>query len=125
MKEVIISEKAPRPVGPYSQAIKIGNLIFVAGQGPLDPETGKIVRGDIREQTKQTFKNIEAILNAAGLTLEHIVKVSVFLKNINDFNKMNESYATLFKRDPPARTTVEANLPREGMLIEADVVAAL
>ena len=125
MKEVIISKKAPRPVGPYSQAIKIGNLIFVAGQGPLDPETGKIVRGDIREQTKQTFKNIEAILNAAGLTLEHIVKVSVFLKNINDFNKMNESYATLFKRDPPARTTVEANLPREGMLIEADVVAAL
>lgn len=125
MKEVIISEKAPRPVGPYSQAIKIGNLIFVAGQGPLDPETGKIVSGDIREQTKQTFKNIEAILNAAGLTLQHIVKVSVFLKNINDFNKMNESYATLFKRDPPARTTVEANLPREGMLIEADVVAAL
>ena len=125
MKEVIVSEKAPKPVGPYSQAIKIGNLVFVSGQGPVDPKTGKIVSGDVREQTKQTFENIEAILNAAGLTLEHIVKVSVFLKNINDFSRMNEVYATLFKREPPARTTVQANLPLEGMLIEVDVIAAL
>lgn len=125
MKQVIISEKAPRPVGPYSQAIKVGNLVFVAGQGPVDPKTGKIVSGDIQEQTKQTFKNIEAILNAAGLTLEHVVKVSVFLKNIGDFSRMNEIYATLFKREPPARTTVQASLPLEGMLIEADVVASL
>jgi len=125
MKQVIISEKAPRPVGPYSQAIKVGNLVFVAGQGPVDPKTGKIVSGDIQEQTKQTFKNIEAILNAAGLTLEHVVKVSVFLKNIGDFSRMNEVYATLFKREPPARTTVQASLPLEGMLIEADVVASL
>ena len=125
MKQVIISENAPRPVGPYSQAIKVGNLVFVAGQGPVDPKTGKIVSGDIQEQTKQTFKNIEAILNAAGLTLEHVVKVSVFLKNIGDFSRMNEVYATLFKREPPARTTVQASLPLEGMLIEADVVASL
>jgi len=125
MKEAIVSEKAPKPVGPYSQAIKIGNLVFVSGQGPVDPKTGKIVSGDVREQTKRTFENIEAILNAAGLTLEHIVKVSVFLKNINDFSRMNEVYATLFKREPPARTTVQANLPLEGMLIEVDVIAAL
>jgi len=124
MKKVIISEKAPKPIGPYSQAIKVGNLVFVAGQGPVDSKTGKIVSGGIREQTKQTFENIEAILNAAGLTLEHVVKVSVFLKNIGDFSRMNEVYATLFKREPPARTTVQANLPLEGMLIEVDVVAA-
>jgi len=125
MKQVIISEKAPRPVGPYSQAIKVGNLVFVAGQGPVDPKTGKIVSGDIQEQTKQTFRNIEAILNAAELTLEHVVKVSVFLKNIGDFSRMNEIYATLFKREQPARTTVQASLPLEGMLIEADVVASV
>ena len=125
MKQVIISEKAPRPVGPYSQAIKVGNLVFVAGQGPVDPKTGKIVSGDIQEQTKQTFKNIEAILNAAELTLEHVVKVSDFLKNIGDFSRMNEIYATLFKREQPARTTVQASLPLEGMLIEADVVASV
>jgi len=125
MREVIISENAPKPVGPYSQAIKVGNLVFVAGQGPVDPKTGKIVSGGIQEQTKQTFRNIEAILNAAGLTLKHVVKVSVFLKNIGDFGRMNEVYTTLFKREPPARTTVQANLPLEGMLIEADVVAAL
>jgi len=125
MKKVIISKKAPRPVGPYSQAIKVGNLVFVAGQGPVDPKNGKIVGGGIREQTRQTFKNIESILNAAGLTLEHIVKVSVFLKNISDFSRMNKVYATLFRREPPARTTVQANLPLEGMLIEVDVIAAL
>jgi len=125
MKEVIISDKAPRPVGPYSQAIKVGNLVFVAGQAPIDPKTGKIVSGGIQEHTKQTFKNIEAILHATGLTLEHVVKVSVFLRDISDYRMMNETYATLFKRDPPARTTVQANLPLEGILIEADVVAAL
>jgi len=125
MKEVIISDKAPRPVGPYSQAIKIGNLIFVAGQAAIDPRTGKIANGGIKEQTQQTFRNIEAILKTAGLTLEHVVKVSVFLKNISDYKMMNEVYATLFKRDPPARTTVQANLPLEGILIEADAVAAL
>lgn len=125
MKEVIISEKAPKPIGPYSQAIKVGNLVFVSGQGPVDPKTGKIVSGGIEEQTKQTFENIRAILNAGGLTLEHVVKVSVFLKNISDFSRMNEVYATLFKREPPSRTTVQANLPLEGMLIEVDVIAAL
>ena len=125
MKEVIISERAPKPIGPYSQAIKTGNLVFVSGQGPVDPKTGKIVSGGIGEQTKQTFENIVAILNAAGSTLEHVVKVSVFLRNINDFSRMNEVYATLFKREPPARTTVQANLPLEGMLIEVDVVATL
>lgn len=124
MKEVIISEKAPKPIGPYSQAIKVGNMVFVSGQGPVDPKIGKIVSGGIREQTKQTFENIEAILNAAGLTLEHVVKVSVFLRNIGDFGRMNEVYATFFKREPPARTTVQANLPFEEMLIEVDVVAA-
>jgi len=125
MKEVVISGKAPKPVGPYSQAIKVGNLVFVAGQAPIDPKTGKIVNGGIQEQTRQTFKNIEVILNAAGLTLEHVVKVSIFLKNISDYSKMNEVYATLFKREPPARTTVQANLPLEGILIEADAVAVL
>jgi len=125
MKEVIISDKAPRPVGPYSQAIKVGNLIFVAGQAAIDPKTGEIVNGGIKEQTQQTFRNIEAILKTAGLTLEHVVKVSVFLKNISDYKMMNEVYTTLFKRDPPARTTVQANLPLEGILIEADAVAAL
>jgi len=125
MKRVIMTEEAPKPIGPYSQAIKVENLVFVSGQGPVDPRTGQIVSGGIAEQTRQTFENIRAILNAAGLTLEHVVKVSVFLKNIGDFSRMNEVYATLFKREPPARTTVQANLPLEGMLIEVDVVAAL
>lgn len=125
MKEVIFSEKAPKPIGPYSQAIEAGNLVFVSGQGPADPKTGKIVSGGIKEQTKQTFENVEAILNVAGLTFEHVVKVSVFLKNMSDFGRMNEVYATFFRRKPPARTTVQASLPLERMLIEVDVVAAL
>jgi len=121
--QVIKTEKAPLPVGPYSQAIRAGNFLFVSGQGALDPKTRRIVDGDIEAQTKQTIENVKAILIASGMSVSNVVKVSVFLKDIKDFKKMNEVYSTYFKRDPPARTTVQAQLPVPEWLVEMDVVA--
>jgi 2-iminobutanoate/2-iminopropanoate deaminase len=121
-KEIIITPKAPKPVGPYSQAVKVGNLVFVSGQVALDPKTSAPVSGDIKEQTKRVLENIKAILEGAGLTLDSVVKVGVFLRNMGDFSKMNEVYATYFKTKPPARTTVQAgNLPT-GMDLEIDAI---
>lgn len=120
---VIRTEKAPLPFGPYSQGIRAGNLLFVSGQGPLDPKIKKTVGLDIESQTKQTVENVRAILTAAGMTLNDIVKVSVFLKDMIDFKKMNEVYSSYFQSNPPARTTVQAQLPMSDWLIEIDVVA--
>jgi len=122
-KQVIRTEKAPLPVGPYSQAVKAGDFLFISGQVPIDPKTGKVVIGDITIQTKQTLENIKAILGTAGLSLKDIVKVTVFLKDVKDFKRMNETYGTYFKEDPPARTTVQAQLAMEELLIEIDAVA--
>jgi len=122
-KQLIRTEKAPLPVAPYSQAVKAGNFLFISGQVPIDPKTGKVVMGDIAIQTKQILENIKAILGAAGLSLKDVVKVTVFLKDVKDFKRMNETYGTYFRDDPPARTTVQAQLAMEELLIEIDAVA--
>jgi len=112
MKKIINTEKAPKAIGPYSQAVKIGDLLFISGQVPLNPETMKIESQNIEEQTIQVFKNIEAILKSENLEFENIVKMTVLLKDINDFSKVNTIYAKYFEKDYPARAAYEvANLP--------------
>ena len=122
-KKFIKTQSAPQPIGPYSQGIKTGNFLFVSGQGPADPKTGKMIEVDIEKQTRQTLQNIKAIVEDAGLTLGDVVKVSIFLKNASDFQKMNEVYKTFFQENPPARTTVQAEFVSPGMLIEIDAIA--
>jgi len=123
-KRVIFTEKAPKPIGPYSQAILVPpGWIFISGQIPINPKTGEIVGNDIKTQTRQVLENIKAILNAVGASMEDVVKVTVFLKDIKMFPDFNQVYAEYFKKDPPARTTVEvSNLPK-GVLIEIDAIA--
>lgn len=121
--KVVFTEKAPKPIGPYSQAIMYGNFIFLSGQIPIDPETGEIVKGDIAEQTRQVLNNIRNILRAVGSDLDKIVKVTVFLKDLSLFNRFNEIYGEYFNKIAPARTTVEvSNLPK-GVLLEIDAIA--
>ncbi len=119
----VFTEKAPKPVGPYSQAIVANGFVFVAGQVPIDPQTGKVVEGGIREQTKRVLENVKAILEASGSSLDKVVKVNVYLKRAEDFPAMNEIYSQYFPKDPPARTTVIAGMVREEFLIEIDVIA--
>jgi len=123
MREVISTDKAPKAIGAYSQAIKAGGFLFLAGQVAVDPATSQLVQGDVRAQTERVLKNISAILESAGSSLEKVVKSTVYLKNMGDFAGMNEVYGQFFKVNPPARSTVEvARLPRE-MLVEIDVIA--
>jgi 2-iminobutanoate/2-iminopropanoate deaminase len=122
-KEIIATQKAPKPLGPYSQAVKVGNFVFVSGQVPIDPTKSTTVSGDIKEKTKRVLENIRAILEGAGLTLDDVVKTTIFLRNMADFSKMNEVYATYFKTKPPARTTVQAGDLPTGMDIEIDAIA--
>ena len=114
-KKVILSPNAPNPIGPYSQAIQVGNTVYLAGQGAGDPKSNQpMANASIEDQTRRTLDNLKAVLEAAGLTMDHIVSTTVFLKDINEFGKMNEVYATYFKDAPPARATVEvARLPRD------------
>jgi 2-iminobutanoate/2-iminopropanoate deaminase len=121
-REVIVTDKAPLPVGPYSQAIKAGNLIFVAGQGPIDPGTRQIIGNTIEEQTEATLKNIKAILEEAGSSMENVVKVTVYLSSMEDFEAMNKVYSRFFKENPPARTTIQAKLWRN-IMVEIDAIA--
>ena len=125
-KQVISTTRAPGAIGPYSQGIRTGNLVFTAGQGPLDPATGSIVAGGIKEQTTRTFENLRAILEAAGSSLNRVVKANVYLKDLNDFAAMNAVYASYFEgvsEGLPARTTVEvARLPRD-ILVEIEMIA--
>jgi 2-iminobutanoate/2-iminopropanoate deaminase len=122
-KEFIYSKNAPEPIGPYSQAIKINNLVFTSGQIPIDPVSGQFVDGDIKAQTKQTIKNIENILEAAGSDINKVIKVTVYMKNIGEFTAMNEIYGEYFGKSKPARATVEVSkLPKDAS-IEIDVVA--
>lgn len=114
MRQAITTPNAPAAIGPYSQAIKAGNLLFLSGQIPLDPQTGNLVEGGIEAQTQQVFRNIGAILEAAGATFEHVVSVGVFLADMNDFAKVNEIYGTYFSAPFPARATVQvARLPKD------------
>jgi 2-iminobutanoate/2-iminopropanoate deaminase len=123
MKDRIQTDSAPKAIGPYSQAIKSNGFVFASGQIPLDPATMQIVEGGIREQTKRVMSNLEAVLQAAGSSLEGVVKTTVFLKDLADFGEMNEVYGSFFKETPPARSTVEvARLPRD-VRVEIDVIA--
>lgn len=124
-KKIITTDKAPRPVGPYSQALVVGRFVFVSGQAALDPETGKLVGADVAAQTERVLENISAILEAAGLGLERVVKTNVFLLDMRDFAAMNEVYGRFFQTEPPARTTVAvARLPLDA-LVEIEAVAVI
>jgi len=122
LKQLVRTPNGPQPLGPYSQGVIAGNLLFVAGQGATEPKTGQMAEG-IEAQTRQTLANIKGIVEASGFSMRDVVKVSIFLKNMDDFKKANEVYKTFFPEDPPARTTVEAKLPAQGMLIEIDAIA--
>jgi 2-iminobutanoate/2-iminopropanoate deaminase len=125
MKRIISTKDAPGAIGPYSQAVQLGQLLFCSGQIPLDPATGQVITGDVKAQTTQVMKNIEAILKAAGANFGSIVKTTIFLKSMNDFAQVNEVYGSYFKGDYPARSTVEvARLPRD-VLVEIEVLAQL
>ena len=124
-KEIINTEKAPAALGPYSQAIKAGNTIYVSGQIPLIPETMEIISDDVQEQTKQSLENVKAVLEAAGATLNDVVKASVFIKDMNESAKINEIYATYFTENKPARACVEvARLPKD-VKVEIEVIAVV
>jgi 2-iminobutanoate/2-iminopropanoate deaminase len=125
MKKIISTKEAPGAIGPYSQAVRSGNLVFCSGQIPLDPKSGQIIAGDIGAQTRRVLDNIAAILRAEGLTFDHVVKTTIFLTHIADFQTVNEIYASYFKQNPPARSTVQvAALPKEAN-IEVEVIAAV
>ena len=125
MREVISTENGPKPIGPYSQAIKANGFIFISGQGAGDPATGKIVEGGVAEQTARCLENLKAIVEAAGSSLDRAVRVGVFLKDMNDFAAMNEVYARFWKKAPPARSTVEVSRLPKDVLVEIDVIALL
>ena len=123
MREIVATEAAPQAIGPYSQAIQIGNFVFTSGQIPIDPKTGAFVEGGIAEQTEQVLRNLAEVLRAAGTSLEAVVKTTVFLADMDDFAAMNEVYARYFPNEPPARSTVQAaRLPRDAR-VEIDVIA--
>jgi 2-iminobutanoate/2-iminopropanoate deaminase len=125
MRQAVSSPSAPKAIGPYSQAIKAGNLLFVSGQVPIDPATGNLVDGDIATQTHRVFKNIGEILKAAGTSLDAVVRSTVYLQDMNDFAKMNEVYGSYFSSPAPARATVQvARLPKDAK-VEIDVIATL
>ncbi|MCU0601036.1 MAG: RidA family protein [Desulfobacterales bacterium] len=122
MKKKISTDKAPQAIGPYSQAIQLGSLLFVSGQIPIDPKTANLVPGDIEAQTRQVMENLKAIVTAAGMTLADALKATCFLKNMGDFAKFNGIYAGYFGDTPPARETVEvARLPRD-VLVEVSLI---
>lgn len=123
MKDVISTEKGPKAIGPYSQAIRANGFIFVSGQVAFDPATGQLVEGDVGKQTARVLDNLKAIVEAAGSSLEKAIRATVFLKDMNDFTAMNEVYARYFSHQPPARSTVEvARLPRD-VRVEIDLIA--
>ena len=125
MKKIILTDKAPAPIGPYSQGVEVNGLVFFSGQIAIDPAVGKIVATDIEGQTRRVLANISALLDAAGLTTEDVVKTTVFIKNMGDFATVNEIYGTYFKAPYPARSCVEvARLPKD-VLIEIECIAAL
>ncbi len=123
MREVIATDQAPQAIGPYSQAIRAQGLIFTSGQVAIDPATQQVIAGDVGAQTDRVLKNLAAILQASGSSLEKVLRCTVFLKNMGDFAAMNEVYGRYFKQSPPARSTVEvARLPKD-VLVEIDVIA--
>lgn len=125
MRDAVLTDRGPKPIGPYSQAIRANGVLYVSGQVALDPKTGELTAADIGQQTEQTLKNVKGILEAAGVNLHHVVKTTVFLKDMNDFSAMNEVYGKHFTVAPPARSTVQvARLPKDA-LVEIEVIAVL
>ena len=125
MRQAVVTESAPKAIGPYSQAVRSGPFLFVSGQIPLDPTTGALVDGDMAAQTRRVFANLQAILEAAGGSFDHVVRTTVYLADKNDFAAMNEVYATYFRQPAPARATVEAaRLPKDAR-IEIDLIAVI
>ena len=124
-KQVISTENAPAAIGPYSQAVRVGDLIYSAGQIALVPETGKLIEGDIETQTHQVMENLAAVLQAAGSSLTQVVKTTIFVTNISDFAKVNQVYGSFFQDDPPARSTVQVAALPLGANVEIEVVATL
>jgi len=124
-KEIIHSDKAPAAIGPYSQAIKCGSLLFTSGQIPLDPRSGQVAEGGIQDQTRQALENLREVLASGGAGLHNVVKTTCFLNDMNDFTQFNEVYQEFFKDDPPARSCVAVDrLPRD-VLVEVEAVAVV
>ena len=125
IRQAVATDKAPKAIGPYSQAIRAGNLLFVSGQVPIDPATGAIVEGDIAAQTDRVMRNLAGILEAAGASMDHVVRCTVYLADMNDFAAMNEVYWSYFTQPAPARATIQAvRLPRDAR-VEIDVIASV
>jgi len=124
-REIISTDAAPRAIGPYSQAMRAGGFLFLSGQIALDPRTEQLVGGDIKQQTRRVLENVKALLQAAGSSLNRVVKCTVFLADMNDFGAMNEEYGSFFQEEPPARTTVAASRLPRGALAEIDVIAVV
>jgi len=125
VKDIIATDRAPQAIGPYSQAVRAGSLVFASGQIPINPATGEFVAGGIAEQTEQVLRNLTAVFEAAGLGLDHIVKTTVFLVDMDDFTDMNEVYGRFFGQQPPARATVQAaRLPRDAR-VEIEAIAVM
>ncbi len=125
MKEIISTSKAPSAIGPYSQAVKVGNLIFISGQIPIDPSSGNMVNGDIKEQTKRVLENIKGILESVGASLANVVKTTVFMIDLSEFSLMNEVYKDYFPEKPPARSTIQVSALPRGAKIEIEAIALL
>ena len=124
MKKIISTSEAPAAIGPYSQAVRSGRFLFCSGQIPLDPKSGQIISGDIAAQTRRVLDNIAAVLRSDGLTLDNVVKTTVFLTDLGDFQTVNEIYGSYFKQDPPARSTVQVSALPKGAKVEIEVIAA-
>lgn len=125
MKKVISTAKAPAAIGPYSQAIQVGNLVYTSGQLPIDPATGNFPEGGIKEQTRQSLKNIQVILQGGGLSMTSVVKTTVFMADMNDFADMNAVYAEFFSEPYPARSAVAVKTLPKGALVEIEVIAEI
>ena len=123
MKEIIHSPKAPAPIGPYSQAVKSGNLLYVSGQIPIDESQGTLVEGSIEAETEQVMKNLGYILEAAGLSYDHVLKCSIFVSDMGNFSRINEVYGRFFQENPPARETVEVSDLPKGVNVEISCIA--
>ena len=123
-KKIVLTDKAPAPIGPYSQAVSVGDLLFLSGQIPLDPKTGELVDSDIEAATTRVLENIRAVLESEGLAFRHVVKTTVFMKDLALFPRMNAIYATAFPENPPAWSTVQAAALPKGVSVEIEVVAS-
>jgi len=125
MRDVVLTDRGPKPIGPYSQAVRANGFLFISGQVALDPKTGEMTEADIRKQTERVLENVRGIVEAAGSKMTHVVKTTVFLKDMNDFGTMNEVYAGYFTSTPPARSTVQVSRLPKDALVEIEVIAML